>query len=464
MLLPVRSRIAKIRDLLRYSLWFVPILTIILGVLAGILLTSRAGRSAGAETAPAGALAELLAPVLPDNPDTLRQVLRLIAGSMITVATTAFSITIVALQLASSQLGPRLLRNFVRDRTNQFVFGVLLATFSYALVVLQRIPEGDAVLALAPAYAAALLLTALSVLFFVVFIHHTATSVQTDAVIAGVGRELDFSLGRLFPMTIGEAPPRFRRGEDGAEVQRFPGARRIDWATAQPVGTRNSGYIQALDGRFLLAFAERHDLVVRLERRPGDFVERGSTVALVWPGDRIPPRRGRRIREVFIIGNQRTQQQDVAFVFHQLVEIALRALSPGINDSFTAIRCIDRLTDALIYVGENAFPSPYRYGSDGELRVIAQPLSFSVVLSLVFNPIAESAVDRSAVVLHLFDAVAKIARRAYSDESRKALDSLADYLLYLSQTSSAYAATEERILAAYSRVSAVLRNPPGETP
>lgn len=486
MLLPVRSRIAKLRDLLRYGLWFVPVIVVLFGLLLGFLLPA-VDRMYGDSLA-------ALRGLVPDAPATMRSFLRLIAGSMITVATTAFSITIVALQLASSQLGPRLLRNFLRDRTNQLVFGVLLATFVYCVVVLQGISlpfDGTepgsagggaggqavggtlgaqgAVASPAVSFLGAGLLAMLSVVFFIVFIHHTASSVQTDTVIADVSRELDFSLDRLFPMTIGSPPPIERVDEEGSRAQRFPGAMRLKWEAAVPVRTRRSGYIQAIDGRFLLAFAERHDVVIRLERRPGDFVEKGTTVALVLRRDgrslenaseRRPPLQ--RLLHVFIIGIQRTQQQDVAFVFHQLVEIALRALSPGINDSFTAMRCIDRLTDAMIHVGENAFPSPYRYGSGGKLRVIAPPLSFSVVLSLVFNPIAESAVDRSMVVLHLFDAIARIARRARSDESRKALDALADYVLYLAQTSSAYEATQERIHAAYTEVNRALRGPVGD--
>lgn len=469
MLWPVGSRLAKLRDVLRYGLWFVPLTVVLLGLLLAVILPAIDRAYGGSMTA--------LQRFVPATPATMESFLRLIAGSMITVATTAFSITIVALQLASSQLGPRLLRNFVRDRTNQLVFGVLLATFVYCVVVLQSVSLGVDVAGAGfgagenppvTSFLAAAVLAFLSVVLFIVFIHHTASSVQTDAVIAGVSRELAFSLNRLFPVTIGSPPPIEVVDGEGSRAQRFPGAHSLRWEEGTHVRIRRSGYIQAIDGRFLVAFAERHNVVVRLERRPGDFVERGTTVAVVLRREastkrsrRMKPRRSKPrldgLLNVFIIGMQRTQQQDVAFVFHQLVEIALRALSPGINDSFTAMRCIDRLTDALIRIGENAFPSPYRYGESGELRVIALPLSFSVVLALVFNPIAESAVDRSIVVLHLFDALKRIAERSRSDESRKALDALSDYILYLAQTSSAYEATQERIHAAYTEVNRALR-------
>ncbi len=286
--------------------------------------------------------------------DGARAILSTVAGSMISVATTAFSIVIVALQLASGQFGPRLLLNFMRDTGNQVVLGTFIATFMYCLLVLRTINAGEDsefVPHISVTFGIVLAITSIAVLIY--FIHHAATSIQAQQVIAEVGHDLDETIDRLFPKKIGRgAPEHKRRMEEDipADFER----------DACPIRASGSGYIQAVDDDELMKIATENNLIVRLNYRPGNFVVQGSKLVMVWPSERVNKKLTQKINDAFILGNQRTSTQDVEFSVNQLVEIAVRALSPGINDPFTAIRCIDQLSAALCHLVEKDIPSPYR--------------------------------------------------------------------------------------------------------
>jgi uncharacterized membrane protein len=369
------------------------------------------------------------------------------AAAMITVATTAFSITIVALQLASGQLGPRLLRNFIRDRGNQVVFGTFLGTFVYCVIVLSVLPDGSEpthVPHLSIIVSIALTLAGVAVLIF--YIHHAALSIQKDQVIARVSAELMGSLDKLYPKTIGREP------EIQSDRQMLPAGALESWDDAVEITLPGSGYIQAVDAEKLMRLATLGKLCVYLIRRPGDYVQKNDIVARVRPRSLMSKLAERELRDVFVLGNERTQQQDVAFVFDQLVEIALRALSPALNDAFTAIRCVDRLGDALSVVAQTTFPAPYRVDLKGELRVITHPLTFDVLVSQVFYPVAESAVGRTIVLRRLYAASARIAERCDSEAARESVRRFTDYLRELTASSDAPTSAREELDRMYRRL------------
>ncbi|MGH8598824.1 MAG: DUF2254 domain-containing protein, partial [Gammaproteobacteria bacterium] len=272
-----------------------------------------------------------------------------IASSMITITGVVFSMTLVALSLASSQLGPRLLRNFMADKANQVVLGTFVATFLYSLFVLRAIRRADEDL-FVPHLSVALgvLLAAASLGVLVYFIHHVAVSIQADNVVARVGAELAAGIDCLFPEAIGQ-------GAHGHA--NFPETFSRDSCA---IAAAEDGYVQLIDSNALLALAVEEDLVLRVERRPGHFVVKGSPLALAWPGKRVHDRTKARINAAFVLGSQRTPVQDVEFAVNQLVEIAVRALSPGVNDPFTAVACVDRLGAALSRLAQRGVPSPYR--------------------------------------------------------------------------------------------------------
>ncbi|HUF91552.1 MAG TPA: DUF2254 domain-containing protein, partial [Candidatus Limnocylindria bacterium] len=282
-----------------------------------------------------------------------RTLLSTVAGSMITVVGIAFSMTIVSLQLASSQFGPRLLRNFMRDTGNQVVLGTFVATFMYCLLVLRTVRGKDGIVdAFVPnvAVTVGVLLAACSVAVLIYFIHHIAAMIQADNVVAAVSAELDATIERLFPEPVGRPAPTAPSADlpDDFDEQ------------AAPVPAPRTGYLQTVNLDDLMALAREHDLVLRLAHHPGMFMLAGTPVAFAWPRARLDEQVARAAAKAFTIGAQRTPSQDVEFGIWQLVEIAVRALSPGINDPHTAIACVDRLGAALAKIGRRPPPESRR--------------------------------------------------------------------------------------------------------
>lgn len=198
-----------------------------------------------------------------------------------------------------------------------------------------------------------------------------------------------------------------------------------------PLTLPGGGYIQAVDAVKLMKATVRYGMEIYLTKRPGDFVYHDAVVALIRPASTVTPRVRRALQDVFVLGIERTAQQDGAFVFDQLVEIAIRALSPGTTDSFTAMRCVDRLADALSLVARTPFPSPYRFDEDETLRVITRPLNFDVLVSLVLYPVAEAAAGHTNVILRLLESVREIGAACDEQRERQVLLRFADYLLQL---------------------------------
>jgi uncharacterized membrane protein len=179
--------------------------------------------------------------------------------------------------------------------------------------------------------------------------------------------------------------------------------------------------VQAIDGEGLMQLAMEHDLIVHVKHRPGYFVVQGHALAAVWPGDRLDERLAEAIRDAFLIGAERNLTQDVEFAVDQLVEVAVRALSPGINDPFTAMTCIDRLGEARCRLAERVLPSPFRYDDDGQLRVIAHSFTFADVTGTAFNQIRQYGRGSAAVTIRLLEAIANVATHTSKEEDRAAL-------------------------------------------
>jgi uncharacterized membrane protein len=346
------------------------------------------------------------------GPEGAREVLSAIASSMITVAGVAFSVTIVALTLASQQFGPRLLRNFMRDRGNQVVLGTFIATFTYSLIVLRTIRSDEAqfVPHISVTVGIALALASLGVLIY--FIHHAAVSIQAREVIAMVAADLTEGINRLFPDTLGHP-------ESVSEQDLRPeDARRFEREAMIPCA--QTGYLQSIDTDRLMAVAAENDLIFLLPCRPGDFMIEGSKLMQVKP--RPDERIFGKIHTCFIVGDERTHLQDIQFTIHQLVEIAVRALSPGINDPITAINCIDRLAAALCRLAQRSMPSAYRYDDHGQLRiVVARPVRFSEMADSAFDLIRQYARSSVAVTLRLLEAITLVAQCVQREEDRAAL-------------------------------------------
>lgn len=381
----MKTRLLAWWDALHSSYWFVPVL-MMLAAAATAAVAVSVDVHAGAITRHLDLFAASAAGA--------RDMLTTVASAMMTVAGLTFSITIVALTVAAQQYGPRLLRNFMRDRVNQFVLGAFVAVFLYCLLVLGTI-RADAQGGFVPYFAVTLgvVLGMLGLVVLAYFIHHISTSIHASQVVHMVAVEIDEGIERLFPEELGAAapmpPPPLPEG------------------TGDPVLAAATGYLQLVDGDGLVDAARAHDVVVRLAYRPGDYVVAGTPVATVWP--RGTDALARRINDALILGAQRTPLQDVAFSIDQLVEVAVRALSPGVNDPFTAMTCIDRLVSALCRLARRRFPSPFRVDADGALRVVVEPPTFAALVDTAVDQIREYGRDSTAVTVHLIDALAVVA-------------------------------------------------------
>lgn len=356
--------------------------------------------------------------------DGARSLLGSVAGSMISVAATAFSITIVALQLAAANFGPRLLRNFMQDMGNQVVLGTFIGTFIYCLLVLRTIHgEGDGYEQYVPELSVTVgtLLAIISISVLIYFIHHASNIIQASHVIQNVSEDLHSAIERLFPQKIGRGEP-----EDNLGVEEIP----IYFEEESlPIRASGTGYLQAIDHEELMKIACKHNLLIRLKIRPGKFLVQGSDLMFIFPGTKVNKKLTKQINNAFILGKERTEQQDVEFPIDQLVEIALRAISPGINDPFTAIRCIDRISAGMCHLVQRDFPSPYRYDKNNKLRVIVEGVDFKGLVDRAFNQIRQYGKSDAGVTTRLLEAIALIATYTNNSKYQAAMRDHADMIL-----------------------------------
>ncbi len=383
------ARLLNLWQELRASLWFVPGAIVVMAVglaIALIEIDARIDRGFF-ESWPrlfgAGAAGS-------------RGMLATVAGSMITVAGVVFSITLVALSLASSQYTSRVLRNFMTDRTNQTVLGVFVGIFAYCLVVLRTIREGETT-EFVPSLAVmgGVVLAFVGIGFFIYFIHHIATLIQASQILARLAAETISRVDHLFPQGLGDEGER-KAGMDAANAGPV--------GTWKPVPAARTGYIQHVDNEALLALARDCKAVIRMEHPIGDFVIEGMPIASVLRGGGVVATSDaeivNRLGTAYAINQQRTTGQDAAYGIRQLVDVALKALSPGINDTTTAVMSLDYLTAILARLSSRRVESPWRYDG-GELRVITRGATFAGLVELSLDQIRQNAAGNVAVLTRL---------------------------------------------------------------
>lgn len=395
------DRLRQWLETLRSSYWFIPsVMSLGALVLAGVV--PRLDTLLGSEWIEAWML------LGPNQPAGARSLLSTVAGSMITVAGVAFSITIAAVAYATAQYGPRLLANFMRDTGNQVTLGVFIATYLYCIIVLRviREPAGSAedVVAFVPhlAILVALIMALLSVGVLIYFFHHVPESIHASNVIGDVGRTLQHRLASLFPDQIGEQA-------EEPESDAPPPAGHPLWRTIE---VEDGGYLKAILGDRLLDLAEGQDAVVQLSVRPGDFVSDRAEVARIWAEESPPDGWFDDVRHCFVRGNRRTDQQDVRFLVNELVEIGARALSPGVNDPFTAITCIDWLCNGLGVAARGNPRNPHRMSEAGRLRVVATPVGFDDLSEAALGGLRSYAAADPNTAVYLAEKLSHLIRTA----------------------------------------------------
>ena len=328
-------------------------------------------------------------------------ILSTISGAMIGVAGTVFSITLVALTLASSQFGPRLIRNFMYDRINQVVLGSYAATYVYCLIILNSIKDNDQIQFI-PSFSIlfALLATVVNIILLVIFFHHITTNIQADNIIAEISNSLSKTLSDFFPDQIEEGAVGNSEEEANKETSKC--------VHHQSLVAAAHGYMRYVDIDSLIKLGVKHEVIVELFYRPGDYLVENQEIGRVHGQESLKDEVLSEFRSQFIFGKSRTKEQDLEHSIHQLVEIASRALSPGINDPFTAISCINNLTSVMCYLAKAQFPSSNRYDESGELRLVTKVLTFDGMLGAAFNQIRQYSRGNPSVVIRLMEALETI--------------------------------------------------------
>ena len=403
----MRTRLRHVWEVLTTGYWFVPTVMILAAAASAFLLLyiDRAVIGARVGWLYAG------------GADGAKTLLSTVAGSVVTVAGVVFSITIAALTQASSQFGPRLLRNFMRDTGNQAVLGTFVATFVYWLLVLRtihgKVEDGVEFVPQASVTAAVLLAVA-SIAVLIYFIHHVSVSLQAPAVVAAVLDDLEDVIARL---------PDDQEGS-GVTVAAGDGLPPDFDTAARPIPAAKQGYVQVVNYRALTEVAERSDLILRLAYRPGDYVIEGTPLLFAWPADRCGgggKDLAERANEAVICGRNATAEQDVEQGLRQLVEVAVRALSPGINDPFTAINCIDALGSAVCRVARSGLPGPLRHDGQGRLRIVTPVPTFGGVVDTAFNQIRQYGRGTASVTIRLLEVITICGRQMVNDDQRRCL-------------------------------------------
>lgn len=373
------------------TLWFVPTLFVVCGVLLGILLV--------AFDYFIGSPFDQLSPFFGVQTSGATNILAVIAGSSITVAGTVFSITIVALTLASTQFSPRILRNFMRDTGNQAVLGVLVGIFGYCIVVMRTIreggssPESDFVPSTAVFFGVIFGFVGIGCLIY--FIHHVSTSIQATSIISQIADETIREIKNTFP--VDENFPKVDKETSKILLKK-------DFLT---IAAYKNGYVQNADFGELLRLAEKYDLILKMQRRIGQFTLEGLPILAVFtknPNFKLNKEISKELCETYDISSFRTVEGDVAFGLRQIVDISLKALSAAINDSTTAITCVDYLTAIMICIAKRPNCPSYLF-KNGKLRLIVEQQCFEDFFDLAFNQIRQNAGGNVAVILRQLNSV-----------------------------------------------------------
>ena len=390
------NRILPLWQRLTGSLWFIPSLIVVAAAILAVALIE------GQAYVDREALKNFPR-IFGASADSSRSMLSAIAGSMITIAGVTFSITVVAVSQASNQYTPRILRNFMRDRPSQVVLGVFVGTFVYCLIVVRTI-RGDDELRFIPSIAVlgAFVLAVIGIGFLVYFIHHIASTLEAGSILARVGQETVDAVDRLFPSELGN------------EAEEVPPDVPNTW---QSVRATSTGYIQSVDSSGMLRLACDDDLTVRMDRGVGEFVVAHTPLASV-SGATSRGKLEERINDLFTISTFRTVYQDAEFGVRQLVDIALKALSPGVNDTTTAIMSVDRIGAVFVRAANRRIEHPHRM-NDGRLRVIARGPTFASLLKTGLDEIRQNATENVAVLGRMLSVIEEVLT-CTSDAGRRA--------------------------------------------
>ncbi|WP_143962515.1 DUF2254 domain-containing protein [Litoribacter populi] len=387
----MKTNLIFIWEMIKTSFWFIPVI-IVSSAIALAFFLIHVDSSYSME--PIGLFDYLIT----EDVDSARAILTTIAGAMLNVTSIVFSITLVALTLASSEYGSRMLRNFMNDRLNQTVLGTYIATFMFCLLILRVVREGDGSTdEFIPniSIMVTLIIALANIFLLIIYIHHIAVIIQADNIISDVSDKLNKSIENIFPTKIG------KENKEQADNFLDEYIRKIPYKNY--VFAQESGYLQLINGNDLIKFATKKDLILVIHFRPGDLIVKGSELVQVHSSGVLEEEDAEVVRKSFVISHARTPTQDSQFAIHQLVEVIARALSPGINDPFTAITALDKLVSNISELADKKFPSPYRFDEGNHLRLVVKCLNFAGIVDAAFNQVRQYGKDNPAVLIRLME-------------------------------------------------------------
>ena len=387
-------------DRLKVSFWFAPLVMAIIAILLAWLMYYIDGLIPNS-------LLQNSRLVLSGTPGELRTALIGMASSVLATAGVVFTLLTLPLSTVAAQYGSRLLRVFLGDRTTQLVLGTFVATFVYCIAAALSIlpthvdPNGPQ---LTVTFGLFLMLATFASL--ILLVQHISTMLQAPNIAAAAGVELR-------DVVLAEVPENITRSDDCKD-----GLKNIPASLAEEDGYlvrgTQAGSIQYIDPQYLLTLARENNLVICLLRKPGDIVWRDERIALVWPANLVDKEVDNQIRNAFRIGTGRTPTQDVAYAVNQLVEMAVRAMSPAINDPFTAMTCLDYIGEGLALFIKQGERSSCYYDQDNQLRLILEPVTFPNLLDGAFDMLRHASCDNATVLLHILHVIEAIGKEVRS--------------------------------------------------
>lgn len=405
----MRAQLTNLLYKIRTSFWFVPMMLLIAAVAASWI-------SVRIDTAAAATLQSVWRDLgLNIGAAGARALLTTIAASMITVASLVFSMTLLTMTLASTQFGPRLLERFMADRVTQVALGTFLATFVFCIAVLLTISEREDTNEPVLSVLVAVLLSVLSFGLLIAYIHRVAVTIRADSIIASVESDMHAIMSSLL---------RELSEDVSAEEDEVDTGDRDRYVLSSPA----DGYVQLLDHNTLLATAVEEDLIVRMLRRPGHYVVQGAPLAEIWSETEPAAACQDAISRCVTFGSQRTLTQDMEFAISTLVEIAVRALSPGVNDHNTAVTVVDRLTSALAFALRRGLPQSIVRDEDGVARVALSRISYEGLFDLSFNEIRQCASDAVPVLIRQIESLIALAGFVRTEAQRNVIEKHAGIL------------------------------------
>lgn len=413
----MRTWLTKLWDDLRSGFWFLPTLLIAFAVLLALGMLTIDGRVEEAKSLPIW---------LQTSPPASRTTMSALAGALLTGASVVFSITMLVLAQTASQYGSRLMRTIADGNRAQITLGLLLGTSVYCLLILRSIRDEDFPMFVPHlSVAAGVLLGLGSLCALIFFLHETSSAMQAQTVARSVYTDLESAIDRLFPNPIEEADP-------------VPGGERPRMEDAVELMGGGIGYLQAVDSDSLLEVAVAHDLVLQVEVMPGTFVTDVSTLAEVSMVDgrqvgELDDDLREQLQDCFLLGVRRTPRQDVVCAVDELVEVAVRALSPGINDPFTAMTCADYLGAALARLVGRHLPERHRRDDSGAIRVVVETVTIPHVFDAAVITFTHHAARTPSVVLRLVETLQTVASRIVREEDADALRSHVEWIRGLAE-------------------------------